>query len=796
MVTHYYLAEIEALPVSKSYRGQDVCYVRAVFKSTASGGPSDVTVRASTEYFAPDALYSGSPEIFPLLAAEPTTRRAVGDHIGIRQDVEISFLARQPFEQYYEGIADLRDRYEFHRVEITIYYGAKPSNGTLSSSSDFVTEQTVEVLQSRWQEDELIFACRDTWADLANQEISTRIPDPTVVSDFSDMEDSWYGEYGAGPVFGEDIIIDAPLYEFDASNNFFRLLGAWKPSVGTFDNDSYTKLFVENPYRDLNQARFFEVNPVTAAALYGVNLTGVGQVGGTYFHLGEDWRSIAFSNSIGGLLSTIQLDMDRVGTVDGSTGNLVIELYRGESLGTSGTIVPTGPVIASVALDPADIPTTKQTRTADLGFPVPLLPNVNYVLVFRWSDATDASNYIAMSVLGSTSDDSYAIDKTTGDVGWALQSGIRPGTSVWSYGLSSVVAGSGGGYRWDRVTVSDRNPVIAKITNDPKPGTNLKYKLQLDGLVDDGSGTFTGTAGLLMRRPVDIAYFLLVNYTDLSTSDFDTTSITATRSKQITENQIFGFAVKKRTFAQELIVEICKQSRTLFYKKNDGKYAFHFWEPSPAAASCDHALEEPVLRDELRVVRVEDEPTNRVFNSFSQDWFEDPINTPESPDYLRRTNSDKFTKNQFINESDSTASDTTREGYCAQSQALYGVRKLTWPLSFHRNATGVQKFQNYLCDRFHLRQQEITVEIPRRYFFDTIDLLDSVVVDSRGIGTEDGGQVHNETRVVGTTTVATAESGDPASISSWNYGTLKGIVTRIESGGSVIRITYTTDRSY
>lgn len=769
--------------MSKIYKDTDIEFVKLTLK-LKSNPASTVIVYAGLDYYEVGELYSGSPEIQPLLAESPNVIRSVGDHIGVRHTVSVRLFSRQPFPIYpvNKGLTDLRPDYEFYRAKVEFYYGAKPHDAQ-GVASDFVIKQDTEVVTADWDDESLTLNCRDIWYE--DKEVSFRIPDETVITVWGgQLGEQYIGEYAPIP-FGANQVVESFVYDVNSVNTVYLLAGFnWDADHTVKDHKEW---YVENRTKDLSPDNYIRVDDITNP-LYGTAYGLNGLASSTPFHLGEFWRSTFFTPSSGCFLVAFQVTISVTGTASSVDGVLTFELYRGKEFTTAGTTPPTGSPLTQFTYDAQDAGGAFPGRTFNFETPIPLVGGQPYTIVAKFS-SQDATNYVNMHVLASGPESHDALDRTTEDAGWVLQSGVRSSIVPLALIPGTITQESENGFYFNRVDLNYSTTLSASKAINGAGGYSHQYLV--DGLKDNAAGTFTGTANALMEIPADLLHFTLVKMLDVDSSLIDTASFNSVRSSQNAETYRMGYVIDRDTNGEELIVEMCRQSRMVLYKEAGGKYKVHFWEPSPAKASVDNTFSQPQLRDELKVVSIQDEPINRVFNTFSQNWKNNALQFPTDPKSTRRSRTDKFLENQFLNQNDSTSGDTSRENAMADSVALYGERVMDFPLDMHTDATGVQNLQNYYASRFKFRQQLITVEIPRRIFYNRVDLLESGLVQSDQIGDDLGYMTAEGVRDVGTATFSASVTNYPGV--GFNFGEIKGIVTAVEETGPFIRVTINTD---
>lgn len=765
--------------MSVRYKDQNIEYAIITLKNRTTAGTFQVV--AGREYFAPNALAAGSGAVYPLLVDSPTTIKSVGDHIGVRNDISLQLYARQPIDVAVQGLIDYRETYEFYRARVEIYYAPKPSDTALGLTSEYIRKQLCDVIDVQYSDDIITFTCRDLWFE--DFEISERLPAATGT--FADLQPQWANEYGAIP-FGSGVVIDAPILDNDLSANFVNLFIGWNHHAG-FPIRQVNNVYAQNLTPDLDSRSYIDItSPTTPVAGLVMIFAGIGSA--VPFHLGQFWRSLLVIPSAGALISSFQADIEPNGAIPVGDGDIVVELFAAQPDASNSVYVPIGSPLAARAIEPASL-TGGVIRSLGFDRIVPLISGQPYVLTFRYSNRDNVTQYPIMNVANTIGKSHFALDRSAQDKGWALQSNVELGAGLFGYDPSTISVNTTYSTRFSQLSLIDSNNLSPVYTN---PSARLNFKVSVDG-INDTSGVY-GTVNALVNKPIDVLLYCLTELPGSPSSiTVDTTTATSVRAAQNLEGFQVKTAITDETYFYDFAIQLCKQFRTIFYYcVSEDKYKFFFHEPVPASGSTQNKFSQVELQDDLQLTELIEEPIERVFNDFFQRYDINELETPLSEQFLRKAQSDKFLAAEELNGSASTSGDAIREAKCALSESLYGNRKMRFDLALHANQVSARKYQEYACDRFHLRHQQIRVRVPRKYYYSTVEILESAEAEHVKIGSTTGHIQHNYGPYVsGTTTVGSVQTNYPQV--AWGLGRKTGRITAIQEQGPYMWVTFVTD---
>lgn len=228
-----------------------------------------LTVRAggtATYYFGLDyweagTLYSGSPEILPLLKELPLIQNGAGGVIGIQNDTTIQLYGKADFDRKGRGLYDLRSTHEFHESTMECRYYVKP-RGALATHSDSVNiRETYRVIDLDYDETSgaLSLVGRQVW--FRDSELSKK----TTAATFPDQDAKYDGEYG-GMVFGQaatvsdGVLLDAPFIESgvdEFQRPYGKIFSGW--TFPGHPNKAFQRLMVKNQHRNTDPTEWLKV---------------------------------------------------------------------------------------------------------------------------------------------------------------------------------------------------------------------------------------------------------------------------------------------------------------------------------------------------------------------------------------------------------------------------------------------------------------------------------------------------------------------------------------------------------
>lgn len=191
----------------------------------------------------------------------------------------------------------------------------------------------------------------------------------------------------------------------------------------------------------------------------------------------------------------------------------------------------------------------------------------------------------------------------------------------------------------------------------------------------------------------------------------------------------------------------------------------------------------------MLVRSVADNDYSQVVNEFRQFYQPDTLNQPTDPSLMRRDAREKLAGKIEITPTTSTNNDEYRQGLCADSQARFGRKAISFDLSFYDSAAYAQIIQNYFCDRFSSLHKRIAIRIPRRSYFSTLDFFSQLLTHHQGVSVTDGAAMPMRQQDEYTPTTTYYE-GVPCLV--WSGGAVLGEIYDIEENGAWMTVSIQT----
>lgn len=474
--------------------------------------------------------------------------------------------------------------------------------------------------------------------------------------------------------------------------------------------------------------------------------------------------------------------------VTNSKGKMGLTIYHAESLDSGNTYNPKGSELRESFRDLTNAPlflnTTRKTPF-EISPPLVMAPDANYMFVLEFSNKESDDFVIRCYYDANSGSVHYAKDLRGDKQNWAKQTDTRldmsfyyvgDGDDAWEDGTSS------GTDRYSYYHLEGRTRYVLDGVTPAEFIQDLDFKIGVSGIRDDGSGSYTGSANAVIENPADLIRFALLNASFGVGSDpvsgVDTDSLSDVRAALAPLGLNQQIVVDRRMAAEEFILEIARQARIVFFKRRNGQLALHF--PRAIDVDIDEHISQGVLQGELVFTSLADNDYSQVVNEFRQFYKPDTLNQPDNPALLRRDAREKYAGKLEITPDASTSGDTYREEICEASQALYGKREMTAALDHYDSATPAQKVQNYYLDRYSTLQRRIAFRVPRRSYYNALDLFDNIRVEHAGISATAGSAMPAKGHDGGTPVTAYLE-GVP--VLTWTGGVVKAQILEVEEEG-------------
>lgn len=761
---------------------------------TKKDNADTLTYYFAQDYWATSTLYSGNPEILPLLVSSPNVRRSVGNYAGIRHDVGIQLYGKTSMTVRGKSLFDIFKDYEIHSASATVYYYARPLGAITTHADATNTRQVLKVGDMSYSEDGAIFNLRARGVFFKDKEVSRKLDATTL----SGLDLKYDGEYGA-IVFGEatttanGIMIDAPIFDSKISSGKpnMKVFSGW--TFPSHPNKAFKRLMVRNRHKQQDENEWVEVDlPADPQTNYAgdTDITA-----GVSSSLATTSRGVAYSPDNGGksiICSLISCPILQSGTLASTDGNAQCTISFGQVQGTGFPWVPTGGSLKQEVLNCNNVTILVGSGSVHFQISPPLVmtDSSNYFIRIEFTNKDDVTNYLYTFVIADSGWTHFSLDRSESDRTWATETDVRLPIGIYAVGDGDDAFKDGmtsGTKRYSYYHLEGKIPVVETGDTQEEIDKELEFKIGVTGLKDDGSGTYTGTASATIENPSDIIRFTLMNSDfglGLSSTYVNTSTLDSVRTSSATTK--LKIVIDRETTAEQLINEVCRQSRIIYYQQRDGKIALYY--PSPISTLTAN-LSQAAMGGDLQLVSVSDNDYSSVVNDFRQYYKPDILNQPTDPALLRRDAREKLAGLVEMNGTTSTSADTYRQGLCSLSEAKFGKRQMAADLGFYDSSSAAQEMVNYNVDRYSQLQKRVVFRVPRRDYMSTLDLFSTVRVNHLGIPASDGTSLPAKKHYAGDGITDYAENVPGV---AWAGGVIDGQIYEVQEQGPWMILTAET----
>jgi hypothetical protein len=212
------------------------------------------------------------------------------------------------------------------------------------------------------------------------------------------------------------------------------------------------------------------------------------------------------------------------------------------------------------------------------------------------------------------------------------------------------------------------------------------------GMVDDDSGTYTGSPNALITRPDHVVKRLLMGPGGLTVDRIAADTYAAAGARLSTLNYTIDGLIRGSATVKEAIKQIAYQARIRpFWSAGRSKLAF--------VEALSHWPEEnPITADDyqLNSIRVQRQPATAIVNQvdlfFSRDWTNDEDGPAGFADSVRAVNSYSVSRFGIRNDPNRFRFDLVRSAAMAADLAAFYVDRFSTPSSFYSVTTYLSKF--------------------------------------------------------------------------------------------------------
>lgn len=571
---------------------QDTIYAALTFKLKVSPYTT-LTVYVGNRHAHKDSLYSGASheDIFPILRSISGIGLRMGLYVPDRITGSI-VLDNSPDSFGYERkISDLLERYTCIEQTIQIYTGRSAINGAVSGDFALEFEGVIKRLGYDASNDTLRL---DIEGKQLPKDVIARLLNSNE-SPFVDTPDYSSGKY-LPLVFGESVQVK-PIV-FDDISELSISLGYATTLADTFTVEGIQTYYCKDhkgTYQEVDSAPpgntpFHEYVPSSYTTSHWRSL-GHGQL----INLAADERCIC-----------VQVEIKFSGdNVPGGvySGGFRVELLDSDPEGKPGTVLASG-VINKADYDTEMKGTGEFWAVVQLDRAAVLSGGDFWIATYQTSSSTDTVflQFGSLSVMqAATIADLLVTDDGSPTKIWSVTS-TSATNSLFHFRLIGVAfvdtpapvsdywnsLGYGAAYLNIQQTTA---PAGYSETDLRK----LDFVLAINGIIDDGSGTITGSASGLIAYPHHIARLLLNFSWNGSTwtegSNFETSTFSSTHTIASATGQYWravGGRTDSKILTDELIADICRNTGFRLTQRLNGKWALYGWGTQVTSTTVLH----------------------------------------------------------------------------------------------------------------------------------------------------------------------------------------------------------------
>lgn len=715
---------------------KDVEIVKFSPRLKSTGATVDIYV--SQEFHGEDEIYSGHGIIYPALASSPAVRRGFGLNVGIKYSINFEILSGCNVLGYGKTFASILKDYDFHGCAVEVIYINAPVNAATTYDATKHLRQVLEVtgMTLNAEDGTLTIAATDVW--FKDKKIGKRVKNDGNAY-FVNVEKGYNGEVGP-IIFGEDVLFD--LFYIDVEANKYFFFAGWEfqhPDTGyRLGNGGITQIYVKQRDAITGQNIFVPLDTDIGGAwgaartgddkLFGISRTGYAS--GT--ETGLYWFNIArmYSPTTYVLCACVDAWLGSAGTIDAEVGQL--RFYIQEITEFSATeLSDIGSKLIEVAIDP----TTCADDFLRIPLPKPILlsPGKTYAFTLEWNNEKDTTNHATAMVKTATTGGPWAYKQKEGleeeaNHGWQVALTTTDFyLGAWALDQTDITprVDSATGERFQELQLFADSTAS---TGGLEEFRNYKFVARGQGLADDDAGSYTGTPYTRLSNPAHIARLFLQHDeigAGVADSGLDTAEIAATAGAL--DGVAFGFTLDTETGLQQLLADLCFQGRMVFYRTRQGKLslALNTWGSAPGAVLAQGELGEGVLP-----LYIKDSDHGQIVNSIKFRYNADKLNVIDDPRRTRIADGD-ILADEIVITGDSAGDSQAVAAY--KSASRWGGREFNHVMTRHNDATSARKIADFYLDKYHAKQERLTVRVDRRKFAETVDLFASVEVQDEAI---------------------------------------------------------------
>lgn len=727
--------------MSLVFEDMSVDVVKCVF-TNKSGGTS--TYYFATDYYAPDELYSGSPEVWPVLVDAPLVEmgfKKIGETVASRANPSFRVHAHTPLDRLDVTLHSLQASHELLGSEVTFLWYSKARAAPGTNGNDNLWQSRLQIINVTFDGgdgsgggDVATVTCRDEW--FKNKLIGRRMTD----ADFGSLEEGYDGEFGPIPI-GSNVVIPAPFVGSDTTSSPVKgqvFLGWESSNVAVAGVNAW---YARNQNRSIDRREWVNF---AWAPFYNIPWGGVAGPYSNYSNHNLTKHARGLVN--GPLTNAVAIHLVNCfvapnGTVTKDLGRLELSISHAERLGDSASFAAKG---APLRIAQKDVESaTVQAGTDECSFQIesPLLVTTLsglYMFILDYTADDNETNFLYTKAFSSGTDH-WSYDKAI------ARPPLLP-SAQQTLGMAIYAVGTGNGkengqsslvnaWGYCHYDLSAKGALLHTGQTRARIDTDLELRADVNGL-KDLAGTYTGSAGEVVSNPADFLQMVLLEdelFLGVSSGDVDTSSFAAVRANV----DAIGLSMSFPLFADQgesLVAKVCEQFLLHFYKERDGDLTLKYLTGPGTPAN---QLSEAQMRDDMAVIAYNGGSPDDVFNAFNVEW--NP--NRKDADLINTTATiglGKFQDREYLDSANDSGFSQATKDLVEQSDSRYGSRQLGLnSFDMHGSVGSVRKTITRRAQLHHEPPKTALVRVPRRRF-QSLALFDTFRVESFDLPVEGG----------------------------------------------------------
>lgn len=676
---------------------------------------SSKTEYLSNRYWKAGELYSSSPEIYPMLADPPATLETMGRVFREATDQTVTLFGKSSFKENGVSFFDEFADYELENAKFEFYIYEKPL-GALASTTDTL-HMVGRGRGYSWNGDILQLSVRCSM--LTEKEFAQSYTE----AELTEIEDSWIEQpfpivFGAG-ASGVGTIVDAAKIYGTSTSKYLLLSNRFNGH-----NLGDVKSFFIQDRLSLTGKDWVKGNLDISSGIASSMIYSDASAGGFARSIRTYEIGLIVDQPSDFIIKRAVIELYPPGGSNPPAGDGDVEMfiYLVQSEDWANNKLVLGDLLESFKIGSNFLTTT-------ISVDVQAFTNIGlaagkYFITCRLSN-TAATVDICTRNLASvaTKHRHWRRDRATNP-----DAAFVTATESLAFEVEAIVTSD--------LTVTNTNvgskyyarvaPFTTHSLYTPTAQYNPSaYKVGLEGIKDDTSGTYTGVASSVIKRPCDIIRFLLghASFLGISSGEIDATSFGNCRTEHQANSYFMSFATDGRFKIVDLIAKILEQSDTVLYRNREDKIFIKYL--SYADSNKKNAYQS-YEQDEMRLVTEFETEAADVINDLLIYYANDDVNRVAS----RRGNylTQQLEKAYEINATSSTDKDSYRQDLASDSQTVYGNLPLRASYDLYpSDSLAVPVVSKRLFDRHYRKRRKQQIRLPlKRWlsasFFDTVFL--------------------------------------------------------------------------